>query len=70
MIVVSDEQGNTNESEQELEGYDEDVLHNGTMINYVFYIFIFEHSVKGETLSHDRSPHNNYIIIHVCAQQR
>ena len=29
MIVVSDEQGDTNKGEQELEGYDEDVMHNG-----------------------------------------
>jgi translation elongation factor EF-1beta len=29
MVVVPDEQGHTDESEQELEGYDENVYHNG-----------------------------------------
>ena len=28
MVVVSDEQTNTNEGQQELKGYDKDVLHN------------------------------------------
>ena len=29
MVVVPDEQAYTDESEQELEGYDENVYHNG-----------------------------------------
>ena len=29
MVVVPDEQTHTDESEQELEGYDENVYHNG-----------------------------------------
>jgi hypothetical protein len=29
MVVVPDEQGNTNESQDKFEGYDKDVLHSG-----------------------------------------